>query len=76
MIRNVRMSSCKLVVILVLFQRNSNFFNRFSKSIQIRYFMKIVLVGAEVFHADRRTYTAKLIVAFRNFAKAPKMRQN
>jgi hypothetical protein len=29
-------------------------------------------VGAELFHADRRTDTTKLTVAFRNFAKAPK----
>jgi len=25
-----------------------------------------------LFHADERTHTANLIVAFRNFAKAPK----
>jgi len=31
--------------------------------------MKIRLVGAELFHADRRT---ELIAAFRNFANAPK----
>jgi hypothetical protein len=38
--------------------------------------MKIRPVGAELFHVDRRTdeWTdmTKLIVAFRNFAKAPK----
>jgi hypothetical protein len=38
--------------------------------------MKIRPVGAELFHADiqtdRRTDMAKLIVAFRNFANAPK----
>jgi hypothetical protein len=38
--------------------------------------MKIRLVGAELFHADRRTDvqtdTTKLTVAFRNFANAPK----
>ena len=78
MITNVCMSSCKPVVILVRFQRNLNFLNRFSKSTQISNFMKILPIEAEMFHADRRTYTytAKLIVAFRNFAKAPKMRQN
>ena len=31
-------------------------------------FMKILPVGAELFHADRRSDMAKLIVAFRNFA--------
>jgi hypothetical protein len=34
--------------------------------------MKIRSVGAELFHADRRTDMTKLIVAFRNFANAPK----
>ena len=29
-------------------------------------------MGAELFHADRRTGMTKLIVAFRNFANAPK----
>ena len=48
----------------------------FSKNVQIRNFMKIRPVGAELFHADRivgqRTHMTKLIVAFRNFAKSPK----
>jgi len=35
-------------------------------------FMKIRPVGAELFHADRRTDMTKLIIAFRNFANAPK----
>jgi hypothetical protein len=35
--------------------------------------MKTRPVGAELFHADRRTVMAKLIVAFRNFANAPKI---
>ena len=34
--------------------------------------MKIRPVGAELFHADRRTGMTKLTVAFRNFANAPK----
>jgi hypothetical protein len=34
--------------------------------------MKILPVGAEVLHADRRTAMTKLIFAFRNFANAPK----
>jgi len=38
--------------------------------------MKFLPVGAELFHADRRTKEqtekTKLIVAFRNFAYAPK----
>ena len=36
--------------------------------------MKIRPVGAELFDADGRT-DRKLMVAFRNFAKAPKMRR-
>ena len=34
--------------------------------------MKIRPVGAELFHADGRTDTTKLIVAFRNFVNTPK----
>jgi hypothetical protein len=33
--------------------------------------MKTRPVGVELFHADRRTDTPKLIVAFRNLANAP-----
>jgi hypothetical protein len=45
---------------------------RFSKNIQISDFMKILSVGAELFHADRRKDMIKLMVAFRNFSNAPK----
>jgi hypothetical protein len=34
--------------------------------------MKIRPVGAELFHADRRTDMTKLAVAFGNFVNAPK----
>ena len=34
--------------------------------------MKTRPVGAELFHVDRQTDNTKLIVAFRNFANAPK----
>jgi hypothetical protein len=34
--------------------------------------MKIRPVGAELFHANERTDTTKLVVAFRNFANVPK----
>jgi hypothetical protein len=37
----------------------------------LMYFMKIRPVGTELFHAEGRT-DMKLIVAFRNFANAPK----
>ena len=43
-------------------------------------FMKIRPVGAELFHADRRTDgqtdMTKIIVAFRNFVNAPKEERN
>jgi hypothetical protein len=49
------------------------FLNRFSKYPQISNFMKIHPVGAELFQAVRQTDNmTKLIVAFRNFANAPK----
>ena len=35
-------------------------------------FTQIRPVGAELFHVDRRTDMTKLIIAFGNFAKAPK----
>jgi hypothetical protein len=35
-------------------------------------FTKIRPAGAELFHADGRTDTAKLTVDFRNFTNAPK----
>jgi len=35
--------------------------------------MKIRPVGAKFSHADGRTDSQKLVVAFHNFAKAPKM---
>jgi hypothetical protein len=34
--------------------------------------MKIRLMGAELFQADRQTDMTKLIVPFRNFSKMPK----
>jgi hypothetical protein len=44
-------------------------FEKFSKTSN---FIKIRTVAAELFHVDERTDTTKLIVAFRNFANAPK----
>ena len=54
------------------------FLDRFTKNLQISNFLKICPVEAELFHADgqrqtgRRRYMTKLIIAFRNFADAPK----
>ena len=47
------------------------FVDRFSKNTRLSVLMKIRPVRAELFHADRQTDMTKLIVALRNFAKAP-----
>jgi len=52
------------------------FYYRFSKNTQTSNFMKICLVGAKLFHADRRTDGRmdrhdEPIVTFRNFTNAP-----
>ena len=45
----------------------------FQKNPQITNFMKICLVGAELFHADGRwTYVTDLIVDFCSFLNVPK----
>jgi hypothetical protein len=81
---NVLRSSHTAPIILVRFEQNLNYLHKFLKCIKIQNFMNISSVGAGSFHADRRTdrqrdretdrwiYKTKLIVAFRNFAKAPK----
>jgi len=71
-IKNVYWSPCKVPVILDRVLWNFNFHNRLSKNTQISNLLKIRPVGAELFHADGQTDMKKLIVAFRNFANAPK----
>jgi len=71
-ITNVHRSSRKVPAILVTLQSKLNFLDRFSKSTQIPNLAEIRPVGAELFHADGRTDTTKLIVAFRNSANTSK----
>jgi len=80
-IKNVNESSCKVsftyscpILIKIVFSR------QIFKNTQISNYMKIHPVGTELFHADGqtdrrkegRTDMTKQIVAFRNFANAPK----
>jgi hypothetical protein len=64
----VKKSSSKVTVILF----------GFSQKAQLSSFIKVLPVAAELFHADgqtdRRTDMTKLIVAFLDFANAPKNR--
>jgi hypothetical protein len=62
----------KYLLFLSNFNETLNFRGRFPKNIQISNFMKIRPVGAELFHAVRRTDTTQLTVAFRNIANATK----
>jgi hypothetical protein len=55
-----------------IFLSDFEFSRQFSKITQLSNFMKIRPVGAKLFHEDGRTDMMKLIVAFRNFANAPK----
>ena len=48
------------------------FLDIFPTNTQISVGMKSLPVGAELFHADGRTDTTKLIVALRNYANEPK----
>jgi hypothetical protein len=71
--KNVKKSSCKVPVILLRSLRNFSFLDSFSKKSQISNLIKIRPMGAELFYADGQTDIMKLIVAFRNFANAPKI---
>ena len=55
MIINIQMFLCKVAVILVRFQWNVTFHDRFSRNPQMPSFVKIRPVGFELFQADRQT---------------------
>ena len=58
---NVHRSSCKVIVINIR-KLTLNILGTYSKNLQIQIFMKIHPVGAELFHADRRTYTQRKLI--------------
>jgi hypothetical protein len=62
----VHKSSCEQHAILVIFEWNLNYSDRFSKNTQVPNFMKIHPMWAQLFHANGRT-DMKLTVAFRHF---------
>ena len=53
-ITNVETSSCKVLAALLTVQSDLNFVDRFSKNPQISNIMKILIMGAELFHAGRQ----------------------
>jgi hypothetical protein len=59
-----------------IYFNDTSFLDRFSTKSEISSFIKIRLVRAELFHANRQTDRwmdeTKLIVSFRNFTYAPK----
>jgi hypothetical protein len=54
-IKNACRSPCQAQAILVRYEQNLNFLDRFFINTQIWTFIKTRLVGAESFHVDRRT---------------------
>ena len=73
---DIHRSCCKVPFVLVRFEWNLNFVDKFSKNTQMSNFMKIRSVWAELSmwtdgQTDRQTYVTKLIIPFRNFANAP-----
>jgi len=70
MVENVHWSACKVAVILVRFQWNLYFLDRVSENLRMLNFMKIR--HWEPNYLCGRTDMTKLLVAFRNFANAPK----
>jgi hypothetical protein len=78
MIKNVYFLYVKCPLFLSDFNGTNNFLERFSKCARIPNFMKVRPVWSKLFRADGQTHTHRqtdkktLIVAFRNFTKAPK----
>ena len=64
---NVHLSSCSCQILIELEFSGEIFEKPLNITVH-----EIFSVGAELFHADRRTHTTKFIVGFCKFAKAPK----
>ena len=64
-------TQAKYPLFVSVFNEICKFSADFRKNIQVPNFMNVRSVGAELFRADRRTNTKRLMVAFRNFANAP-----
>ena len=75
MVKNVYWYSCEVSIILHDFNETWIFWTEIKKKYSQRNFMKLRPVGAEMFHADRRTDMTKLIVAFRKFTNVPNTTQ-
>ena len=78
-VTNVRRSSNKVPSCLSQFNATTIFSIDFFRNIKIYTFIKILPVRAKLLHAngqtDRQTDMTKLMVAFRNFGKVPKIRR-
>jgi len=53
--KNLHWSSYKVPLVLVWFEWKVNFLGGFSENPQISYFINILPLGAQLFHADRQT---------------------
>jgi len=72
MIKNVHCLQEKYTLFLSDFDETWIFSTDFRKNAKIPNLIKVCPVGAELFHADRRTDMTKLIVVFRSSANASK----
>jgi hypothetical protein len=59
------------MLFFVIFQSYFNFVVIFSKTTEVCNFVKIRTVGASLVNAEEVTDMTRLMVTFRNFAKAP-----